>query len=86
MAAARIGFGGMAGVPARARAVEAALLGRPWTEATVAAAMPAFEADFAPIGDLRASAGYRMAAARGMLRRCLLEDMGVTVEVLEVGP
>jgi xanthine dehydrogenase small subunit len=86
VAAARIGFGGMAGVPTRARAVEAALLGRPWTEATVAAAMPAFEADFAPISDMRASAGYRMAAARAMLRRCLLEDMGVTVDVLEVRP
>jgi hypothetical protein len=36
--AARIAFGGMAGIPKRARHVEAALIGQPWTRATVEAA------------------------------------------------
>jgi xanthine dehydrogenase iron-sulfur cluster and FAD-binding subunit A len=38
---ARIAFGGMAATPARARATEAALLGQPWAEATVEAAIAA---------------------------------------------
>ena len=42
----RIAFGGMAATPKRASAVEAALLGKPWTEATVEAAMAAFAEDF----------------------------------------
>ena len=39
VAAIRIAYGGMAATPKRAKAVEAALLGKPWTEATVEAAM-----------------------------------------------
>jgi xanthine dehydrogenase small subunit len=71
--AARIAFGGMAGVPKRAAQVEAALAGQPWTLATVMTALPAFERDFAPIGDLRASAAYRMQVAKNLLVKCLHE-------------
>ena len=42
VASIRIAYGGMAATPKRAKAVEAALLGKPWTEATVEAALPAF--------------------------------------------
>ncbi len=72
--AARIAFGGMAAIPKRARAVEAALIGRPWTPGTVAAALPAFAEDFAPLSDMRASAGYRMTVARNLLRRYFHES------------
>jgi len=81
---ARIGFGGMAPIPKRARAVEAALEGRPWSAATVEAALPVFAEDFTPISDMRASAGYRLQAARNMLRRAWHEDQGVPVSVLEL--
>ena len=81
---ARIAFGGMAGVPKRALAVEGALLGAPWSEATVTAALPAFAQDFAPIDDMRASAPYRLRAARNMLRRAWLESTGAAVDVLAV--
>ncbi len=74
VARARIAFGGMAATPKRAAAVEAALLGRPWTEATVAAALPAFAEDFTPIDDMRASAGYRLLAAQNLLRRAFHES------------
>jgi xanthine dehydrogenase small subunit len=84
VARARIAFGGMAGVPKRARAVEEALTGKPWTQATVAAAQEAWEADFEPLSDMRASAAYRMATARNMLSRYLLEDQGGATSVLEV--
>ena len=70
VARARIAFGGMAATPRRAAAVESALLGRPWTEATVAAALPAFAQDFTPIDDMRASARYRLLAAQNLLLRC----------------
>ena len=71
--AARLAYGGMAGTPRRARAAEAAMIGRPWTEATVRAAMEALAQDFAPMTDQRASASYRMAAARNLLLRDFLE-------------
>ncbi len=84
--AARIAFGGMAATPKRAAAVEAALLGQPWTEATIATAQEAFAQDFAPIDDMRASAAYRLETARNLLHRYWLEDQGIRASVLEVTP
>ena len=86
IANARIAFGGMAGIPKRAAAVEAALVGRDWTLATVSAALPAFAKDFAPMTDMRASATYRLEAARNMLIRYFHERAGQAVSVLEVTP
>ncbi|MBT53670.1 MAG: xanthine dehydrogenase small subunit [Mameliella sp.] len=83
---ARIAFGGMAGIPKRATHVEAAITGLPWTEATVDAAAPAWAQDFTPMSDMRASADYRLTAARNMLRRALAEDQGHATRVLEVRP
>ena len=70
---ARIAFGGMAGTPKRASACEAALVGQPWTEATVEAAMAALDVDFTPMSDMRASAAYRSLSARNMLRKVFIE-------------
>ncbi len=83
---ARIAFGGMAGVPKRATHVEEALVGRAWSQASVDAARPAFGLDFTPMSDMRASADYRIEAARNMLLRVFLEDQGQAVSVLEVRP
>ncbi|WP_128514832.1 xanthine dehydrogenase small subunit [Tabrizicola thermarum] len=81
---ARIAFGGMAGVPKRASRAEAALLGKPWSEATVEAAAEAMAADFTPLSDMRASAAYRMLTAQNLLRRYFHDLAGVPVSVLEV--
>ncbi|MFN3645897.1 MAG: xanthine dehydrogenase small subunit [Gemmobacter sp.] len=81
---ARIAFGGMAGTPKRAIQAEAALLGAAWNEKTIEAACTALAQDFTPLSDMRASAGYRMEAARGMIRRCFLETAGAATSVLEV--
>ena len=70
---ARIAFGGMAGTPKRARAAEAALLGRPLDEASVGEAAAALAEDFTPMDDHRASAAYRMKAAQNLLTKCYLE-------------
>ncbi|MAM63109.1 xanthine dehydrogenase small subunit [Maritimibacter sp. UBA3975] len=81
---ARIAFGGMAGTPQRARAVERALVGRPWTEATVRTAKWSFAEDFRPMSDMRASAAYRLETAANMLDRYWREDQGEAVDVREV--
>jgi xanthine dehydrogenase small subunit len=76
VAGATIAYGGMAATPKRAKAVEAALVGRPWTSATVEAALPAYAEDYQPLTDMRASAEYRLLAAQNLLRRFFLETAG----------
>ena len=70
---ARIAYGGMAATPKRARAIEAALIGRPWARATIDAAMSAVDGDFTPVSDARASAGYRREVAANLLLRTFIE-------------
>ncbi|MEO0819928.1 MAG: xanthine dehydrogenase small subunit [Pseudomonadota bacterium] len=78
VAEARLAYGGMAGVPKRAGAAEAALTGAPWSGETVAAAMEAMAADFTPLSDMRASAWYRLTVAQNLLLRHFLESGQVT--------
>ena len=80
---ARIAFGGMAGIPKRATNVETALIGQPWNDDTIAA-WEAWAQDFTPLSDMRASADYRLEAARNMLSRYFLEDLGADVSVHDV--
>jgi xanthine dehydrogenase small subunit len=70
---ARLGFGGMAAVPARAPHAEAALQGKAWTQKSVDAAAEALSLDFQPLTDLRASSAYRLRVAGNLLRRFYLE-------------
>ncbi len=84
VAEARIAFGGMAGTPKRASHVEQALIGQPWSEATLDALHDTWAQDFSPMTDMRASAAYRLTAARNMLRRAWAEDQGQRTDVLEV--
>ena len=72
----RLAFGGMAGIPARARACEQALIGRPWTAASIDAAVPALAQDFAPLSDMRASAEYRALVAANLVRKFQIETSG----------
>lgn len=81
---ARAAFGGMAATPARARHLEAALAGAPWTRAGVEAASAALDRDFTPISDARASAGYRARVAKNLLLKAFLEWEGANgARVLE---
>jgi xanthine dehydrogenase small subunit len=85
IAGARIAYGGMAAIPKRARAAEKALIekqiGRPedWD-----AAIAALGDDFTPLDDLRASAQYRLDAARALLRRALTEIGGTSTRQTRV--
>lgn len=70
---ARLAYGGMAGIPKRAAAAEAALVGQHWNETAVTAAIAALPQDFTPLDDMRASAHYRLTIAGNLLRRFLIE-------------
>ena len=82
---ARIAFGGMAATPKRAPATEAAMVGSLWDEPTVRRAMAELERDFAPITDWRASAGYRMQAAKNLLMRLYIETSDESAETRLAG-
>jgi xanthine dehydrogenase small subunit len=69
----RIGFGGMAATPVRARNTEQVLVGQSWTAGNVQTAMDALDAELSPISDMRASAAYRRMVARNLLYKCFLE-------------
>ncbi len=66
---ARIGLGGVAATPVRARATEEVLTGRPWSRDTVQEAADVLPGVGTPLSDHRASAAYRTA----MLRTALLK-------------
>jgi len=68
----RIGAGGVAAMPARARRTEAALRGQPWQADTVRAAMAVLQTEFHPMSDGRASADYRRAMLGSLLWRTWL--------------
>jgi xanthine dehydrogenase small subunit len=75
--AARIAFGGMAATPKRAPKAEAALVGAKLADrATWDVAIAALAEDYQPIGDMRASARYRMETAQALLRKALIEIGG----------
>lgn len=76
--AVRIGAGGVAPTPARARQTEARLTGQAWHADTLQQAQAALQGEFTPMSDLRASSGYRRAVLDGLLRRAWLESTGQT--------
>ncbi len=81
---ARIAFGGMAGTPHRAKVVEAALVGRSWTQDAVTTAARKFADDYTPMSDMRASAAYRLEVAANLLHRYFADLSGQATSVLEV--
>jgi xanthine dehydrogenase small subunit len=76
---AKIAFGGMAGIPKRARRTEAAITGLGLgDERGLRAALPALTEDYQPMDDHRASAAYRMATARALLQKAIREVISNT--------
>ena len=74
---ASLGAGGVAATPVRATRTEAALIGQPWTQATVQQAMATLRSEFSPISDMRASSAYRVQVLGNLLQRYWLESQGV---------
>lgn len=81
---ARVALGGMAATPRRAPACEVALTDAPFSEATIAGAIAALREDFAPLTDVRGSAGYRHEAAGNLLWRLWHRERGEPVSVREL--
>ena len=77
---ARIAFGGMAAIPKRASACEAALLGSAWNAEAIEQACAALAEDFTPLSDFRASREYRLLTAQNLLRKFFLELQSPEVE------
>ena len=69
----RLAYGGMAATVKRGALAEAAVVGKPWTQANVNAAKAALAEDFKPLSDMRASAAYRLQVAQNLLQRFWLE-------------
>jgi len=72
----RIGAGGVAATPARAPRTEAVLRGQPWTAEAARRAAAELRAEFQPISDMRASAGYRAEVLGNLMQRFWLESQG----------
>ena len=82
---ARVAFGGMAGIPKRAKAVEEMLRGLPLDDTrrwSLAAA--AVKSDFTPLSDLRASADYRTRVAANLVVKAIAEIAGANSNVTRI--
>jgi xanthine dehydrogenase small subunit len=82
----RLAFGGMAATPKRAAAAEAALTGRVFDRAALAAAQAALAEDFTPISDMRASAAYRRQVAANLIERFHIECSEPGLRTRVAGP
>jgi xanthine dehydrogenase small subunit len=82
---ARVAFGGMAGIPKRASAVESILMGSPasaglaWREA--ADALPN---DFSPLDDHRASSAYRKQVGKNLIIKAMAEIAGAPTSATRI--
>ncbi|MGS0683749.1 xanthine dehydrogenase small subunit [Nakamurella sp. GG22] len=75
-----IGLGGVAAMPIRGTATEAALTGQPWNQETVDRAAEILIGEATPISDHRASAAYRSAMLGAALRKFYAENPGTTTQ------
>ena len=78
----RMACGGLAVTIRRASKTEAALNGKPWSEASIENACKELENDFSPISDMRAAADIRLRACQNLLRRFYFETQGDGVETV----
>lgn len=80
VAAAKIGLGGVAATPLRARDTERLLIGSPWNSDTANAAADSLGREGTPMADHRASAEYRAT----MLSQAMLKFYAQSIENVEV--
>lgn len=74
----RAAYGGMAATTARAKHVEAAVTGKPWTADTLRDVDALIAQDFQPMTDHRGTDAYRLRAAANLIRRLQIETTGGT--------
>jgi len=70
----RLGYGGVAATPSRAKNTETALLGKKWSPETIASVLPILGKEFAPISDVRGTAEYRSGLITILLEKFFAGD------------
>jgi xanthine dehydrogenase small subunit len=82
---ARVAFGGMAGIPKRAKAIEEKLRGLSLNDTHGwQSAAEAVSKDFTPLTDLRASAAYRSRVAGNLVVKAIAEIAGVSPGITRI--
>ena len=76
----RLAYGGVAAMPARARATEQALIGKPWSAESCQQVLSTLENEFTPISDVRGSASYRRGLIKTLLRKFFTEEADEAVQ------
>ncbi len=71
---ARLGYGGVAAMPSRARKTEQALLGKKWSEELVRSVLSTLQTEFTPISDVRGEAKYRQGLITSLLEKFYYES------------
>ena len=74
----RLGYGGVAATPARAKKTEAALLGKMWSAETMHGVLAMLRSEFAPISDVRGTAEYRGGLITSLLEKFFAEPVGTS--------
>jgi xanthine dehydrogenase molybdopterin binding subunit/xanthine dehydrogenase small subunit len=70
---ARLAYGGVAALPARAKRTEAALLGKKWNAQTLQDVLAVLATEFTPISDARGTADYRIGLITSLLEKFFQE-------------
>jgi len=78
---ARLAYGGVAATPARARATEAFLVGKPWTNGTIDAALPILAKEFTPLSDVRSGAEFRRGLATSLFEKFFSGDQSISQDL-----
>ena len=79
----RLGYGGVAAMPARALKTEAALLGKVWSDETIQSVLPVLRTEFTPISDVRGTAEYRSGLITSLLEKFYSDSVGDAVTSLK---
>jgi xanthine dehydrogenase molybdopterin binding subunit len=77
---ARLAFGGVAALPARARKTEAALIGKNWNDSSCEEVLLILEPEFTPISDVRGSAAYRQQLIANLLRKFFADEAAAVAD------
>jgi xanthine dehydrogenase molybdopterin binding subunit/xanthine dehydrogenase small subunit len=77
---ARLAYGGVAALPVRARATEAALIGKRWSSSACEEVLPVLEKEFTPISDVRGSANYRQQMIGNLLRKFFADESSAVAD------
>jgi len=73
---ARLAYGGVAAIPARAVQTQSFLEGKTWNRSTLEGAKRVLEGEFVPLSDFRASKDYRSRMVVNLLEKFFLEKAG----------